>query len=314
MFDGRKNGKRGDLKMKQISRARTIMLLSFLVIVWGINWPLSKMALTYTPPILFAGIRTILGGFILLIFALPKYKQLRFRETWHLYFISALLNIIIYYGLQTIGLGYMPAGLFSAIVFIEPVLLGIFSWLWLGEDMYGLKIIGLILGFTGVAIISSGGFFGNLSVVGIVLALCSALGWALGTVFVKKTSNRVDPIWMVTTQLLMGGIFLLIMGSSMESWSKIEWNIPFISNLLFISIFVIAFGWLVFFILVGSGEASKVGSFTFLIPVISIISSSYILHESITLKLIIGLIFVVFSICFVNIRLKLKNADASIEN
>lgn len=300
--------------MKQISRARTIMLLSFLVIVWGINWPLSKMALTYTPPILFAGIRTILGGFILLIFALPKYKQLRFRETWHLYFISALLNIIIYYGLQTIGLGYMPAGLFSAIVFIEPVLLGIFSWLWLGEDMYGLKIIGLILGFTGVAIISSGGFFGNLSVVGIVLALCSALGWALGTVFVKKTSNRVDPIWMVTTQLLMGGIFLLIMGSSMESWSKIEWNIPFISNLLFISIFVIAFGWLVFFILVGSGEASKVGSFTFLIPVISIISSSYILHESITLKLIIGLIFVVFSICFVNIRLKLKNADASIEN
>jgi drug/metabolite transporter (DMT)-like permease len=300
--------------MKQISRARTIMLLSFLVIVWGINWPLSKMALTYTPPILFAGIRTILGGFILLIFALPKYKQLRFRETWHFYFISALLNIIIYYGLQTIGLGYMPAGLFSAIVFIEPVLLGIFSWLWLGEDMYGLKIIGLILGFTGVAIISSGGFFGNLSVVGIVLALCSALGWALGTVFVKKTSNRVDPIWMVTIQLLMGGIFLLMMGLSMESWSKIEWNIPFISNLLFISIFVIAFGWLVFFILVGSGEASKVGSYTFLIPVISIISSSFILHESITLKLIVGLIFVVFSICFVNIRLKLKNADAQIES
>jgi drug/metabolite transporter (DMT)-like permease len=89
---------------------------------------------------------------ILLIFALPKYKQLRFKETWYLYFISALLNIILFYGLQTVGLGYMPAGLFSAIVFLQSVLLGIFSWLWLGEAMYGLKIFGLILGFAGVAL------------------------------------------------------------------------------------------------------------------------------------------------------------------
>jgi len=298
--------------MKKLSRTRTVLILSFLVIVWGVNWPLSKLALDYTPPLLFAGIRTVLGGIVLLIFALPRYQQLRLRETWHLYLISALLNIIIFYGLQTIGLSYMPAGLFSTIVFIEPVLLGIFSWLWLGEAMYGLKAIGLILGFAGVAIISTGGFTGDISAIGIFLALGSAIGWGLGTVFVKKTDNCVDSIWMVTMQLLIGGIFLLCVGSSIESWSSIEWELPFISNLFFISIFVIAFGWLAYFALVGSGEASKVGSYTFLIPLIAIICSSFILHESITLKLIVGLLFIVISICFVNIKLKPKSAKVQI--
>ncbi|MFE4898500.1 DMT family transporter [Peribacillus butanolivorans] len=290
--------------MKQISRTNTALLLIFLVVVWGVNWPLSKMALNYTPPILFAGTRTILGGLILLIFALPRYKKLRFKKTWHFYLISAFLNIILFYGLQTVGLGFAPAGLFSAIVFIEPVLLGIFCWIWLGESMYGLKIIGLILGFAGVAIISAGGFTGNVSAIGIILALGSALSWGLGTVFIKKTGDRVDSIWMVTLQLIMGGIFLLSVGSSVESWSNIQWKFPFIINLLFISIFVIAFGWLAFFTLVGSGEASKVGSFTFLIPLIAILCSSFMLHEKITLNLLVGLVFILISILFVNIKLK----------
>ncbi|KON68743.1 hypothetical protein AKG34_07975 [Peribacillus butanolivorans] len=290
--------------MKQISRTNTALLLIFLVVVWGVNWPLSKMALNYTPPILFAGTRTILGGLILLIFALPRYKKLRFKKTWHFYLISASLNIILFYGLQTVGLGFAPAGLFSAIVFIEPVLLGVFCWIWLGESMYGLKIIGLILGFAGVAIISAGGFTGNVSAIGIILALGSALSWGLGTVFIKKTGDRVDSIWMVTLQLIMGGIFLLSVGSSVESWSNIQWELPFIINLLFISIFVIAFGWLAFFTLVGSGEASKVGSFTFLIPLIAILCSSFMLHEKITLNLLVGLLFILISILFVNIKLK----------
>lgn len=91
----------------------------------------------------------------------------------------------------------------------------------------------------------------------------------------------------------------------------IKWETPFIVNLLFISTFVIAFGWLAFFTLVGSGEASKVGSFTFLIPLIAILCSSFLLHESITLNLVVGLLFIVVSIMFVNMKLKSKSIPDS---
>jgi drug/metabolite transporter (DMT)-like permease len=290
--------------MKHTNKIRNIILLAFLVIMWGINWPLSKFSLNYSPPLLFAGLRLIIGGLILLIIAIPRYKMLRFKETWPIYFISAILNIILYYGLQTVGLNYLPSGLFTSIVFLQPVLMGIFSWIWLGESMYPLKIVGLILGFAGVGVICLGGLAGHISVIGVLLALGTAISWAFGTVYMKKTAQKVDGIWLTTLHIIIGGLFLLASGTVAESWSSISWNLSFTIALLFISIFVIALGWLDFFTLVSSGEASKVATYTFLIPVISILGSSLFLHEPVTLNLFIGIILVVVSIALVNIKSK----------
>lgn len=290
--------------MPQLTRTRTTVYLLFLVIMWGVNWPLSKYALEFTPPLLFAGLRTLIGGLILVFFALPRYKRLALKNTWHIYLISSVLNIILYYGFQTVGLKFLPAGLFAAIVFLQPVLLGLCSWLWLGEEMYGLKIIGLIVGFIGVAAISVSGGSGHISAAGILLAIGSAISWALGTVYTKKTAARVDAVWMVAVQIAVGGIVLLITGSFTESWSAIVWTTPFISTLLFISVFVIALGWLVYFRLVNSGEASKVGSFTFLIPLIAIMISVLFFDETITFKLVAGLVLIVSSIVLVNTKPK----------
>lgn len=288
--------------MHKLSRLQTALLLTFLVIVWGVNWPLSKFALSYMPPVLFSGTRTLLGGILLLAIAFSRIDRLRLKETWGIYLLSALFNVVLYYGLQTIGLGYLPAGLFSAIVFLQPVLVGIFSWMWLGESMNGYKITGLILGFTGVGIISIGGgsLSGQISVAGILLALGSALSWALGTIYVKKIGPRVDPIWLVTLQLISGGSFMTLLGSSVESWSDIAWEPVFIVSLLFISIFVIAMGWLVFYKLIDSGEASKVASYTFLIPLVAILTGTLFLDEPFTLSLLVGLVFILFSIYLVN--------------
>jgi drug/metabolite transporter (DMT)-like permease len=286
--------------MAQLSRTRTAMLLVFLVIVWGVNWPLSKIALAYTPPVLFSGMRTLLGGLLLLAVAVPRYKKIRMKEGWRVYLLSSVLNIILYYGLQTVGLNYLPAGLFSAIVFLQPVLVGVFSWMWLGEPMYGFKIAGLILGFSGVAVISAGGLAGHISLTGILLALGSALSWAAGTLYVKKVGHTVDAIWMVTLQLLIGGLFMTGVGSSFESWSDIEWTTTFVVCTLFISVFVIAAGWLVFYKLIDAGDAGKVASFTFLIPLIAILIGTLFLNEPFTLSLLAGLLMVVVSIYFVN--------------
>lgn len=281
---------------------KNIFLLIFLVVIWGINWPISKIALDYAPPLLFAGIRTVIGGCILILIALPKFKELRMKQLWPVYLTSAVLSIVFYYGFQTIGLQYVPAGLFSSIVFLQPVLLGIFSWLWLGESMYGLKLAGLLLGFVGVAALSIGGLNGSISIWGIVLALASALSWALGTIYIKKNAVRVDMLWMTAMQITIGGIILLLSGFVTENWSDIVWSGAFIVDTLFIAIFVIALGWLVYFKLINEEEAGKVGSFTFLIPLISIITSVIFLKEKIILNLVIGLLLIVISIVLVNVK------------
>lgn len=283
-------------------RNQTIGLLIFLVLVWGINWPLSKIALTYAPPLLFAGIRTVIAGILLILAAMPKWRQLQFRLLWPVYLVSAFLSIVFYYGFQTVGLQYVPSGLFSAIVFLQPVLLGIFAWIWLGERMYGLKIAGLVIGFLGVGSLSIGGLTGSISAVGVLLALASAVSWALATVYTKRNAVRVDMLWMTAMQIMIGGVILLAAGSVSESWRDITWSGTFVANTLFIAVFVIALGWMVYFKLINEGEAGRVGSFTFLIPLVSISSSVILMHEQITANLIIGMVLIVGSIVLVNAR------------
>ncbi|BCJ88491.1 DMT family transporter [Effusibacillus dendaii] len=286
--------------MGQLSRTKTTVLITFLVVVWGVAWPIYKIALAYTPPLLFAGMRTLLGGLFLAVLLLPKRKLLRWKENRSIYLISSIFNVVIFYGVQSIGLRYIPAGLFSVIVYLQPILIGIFAWLWLGESMTALKVIGLILGFFGVAAVSSEGFTGHISGLGIVLALVTAVGWAVGTIYSKKVGHRVDAMWLSAFQCIIGGIILTGSGFVYENWSEIIWNVPYVFGLVFGVVLGISTAWVVYFTLVKAGDASKVASYTFLVPLISVFSGTLFLGEPFTVSLLIGLLLIAVSIYLVN--------------
>lgn len=63
--------------MKTLSPKTTLWLVIFLVTIWGINWPLTKLVLPDVPPLLFSGLRTLIGGLILLGFALKHIERLQ---------------------------------------------------------------------------------------------------------------------------------------------------------------------------------------------------------------------------------------------
>ncbi len=108
--------------MNELSRAKSFGLISFLVVVWGACWPIYKIALDYTPPLLFAGMRTVLGGLLLAVLLFPRRNLIRWRQNWPVYVISSVFNVILFYGLQTVGLISMPSGLFSVLVYLQPYL------------------------------------------------------------------------------------------------------------------------------------------------------------------------------------------------
>ncbi|TWT24862.1 DMT family transporter [Planomicrobium sp. CPCC 101110] len=279
---------------------RAMGLLLFLVVIWGISWSIYKVALDFTPPILFAGMRSLLGGIMLGLVLLPSWKRIRWRENWRAYCISALLNAVLFYGLQTMGLDYLPGGLFSVLIYFQPVLIGVFAWLWLGESMTALKITGLFAGFLGIVVISADSFGGALSITGIILALLAAISWALGVVFVKKMSGTVDSMWMVSLQFVIGGAILTAIGTWLESWGDITWNFSYLIGLGFGSTFGIPIAFVIYFHLINKGEASKVAAFTFLVPLIAVLTGTAFMHEPVTYTLAIGLALIVTSIYLVN--------------
>ncbi|PEI82322.1 DMT family transporter [Bacillus toyonensis] len=283
--------------------------LLLLVFLWGGSWPIYKMAVPYTPPLLFAGMRAVIGGLILAVLIYKKRNRIKWRENWSKYCISAFFNTILFFGLQTVGLIYLPGGLFSVLVYFQPVLLGLFAWIWLGEYMSPFKIMGLIIGFFGIVVVSVDGVIVHVSIIGVVLGLLMAFSWAVGVVYVKKVSNEVDAFWMVSLQCIIGGVILISTGTIVENWSAIEWNGKYLFGLGYGSTFGIPLAYVIYYKLINAGEASKVGTFTFLVPIIAVFIGTVFLDEPVTYRLVIGLLLVGVSIYFVNYREKKVNVS-----
>ena len=287
---------------------KTTIAIASLVFIWGISWAIYKMALAYTPPILFAGMRSLIGGVLLALCLLPTWKKINWRENWPKYCISAVLNTLFFYGIQTVGLVYLPGGLFSVLVYFQPILIGLFAWMWLGERMTWIKVTGLILGFLGIVSVSADGFTGQVSAIGVILGLLTALTWALGVIYVKKESAKVDSLWMVAMQSLLGGAVLTVMGAGLENWSDIVWNTQYLIGLGYGSTFGVPIAIAIYFSLVNAGEASKVAAFTFLVPLIAVITGTIFMDEPITYTLLAGLLLIVVSIYLVNYQGKVKKS------
>ncbi|USK58434.1 DMT family transporter [Peribacillus asahii] len=286
--------------MIELSRRKMIIHMACLVLIWGLCWPIYKFTLSYTPPLLYAGMRALIGGVLLSILCFPKRKSIRWSENWRIYCVSALFNTVLFFGLQTIGLMYLPGGLFSVIVYLQPVLIGVFAWVWLGETMSAIKVIGLVIGFLGVGAVSTGSISGQVSLLGVALAIITAISWTLGVIYVKKVSPKVDSLWLVALQSVLGGVVLTGMGLGAESWSDIVWNSTYIFGLVFGSTLGIPVAYILYFKLLNSGETSKVASSTFLVPLIAVLFGTSFLGEPFTLSLFIGLILIASSIYLVN--------------
>ncbi len=130
--------------------------------------------------------------------------------------------------------------------------------------------------------------------------VASALSWALGTVFFKKYQERVSTLWAVGVPFLAGGASLLALGLASEPWSGISWAPPFLASLLYSALVGIGLAWLLFLGLVRAGEASRVASYIFLVPLAAVVIGVVALGESVGPALLVGAALVVCGIYLVN--------------
>ena len=281
------------------------MVLAFvvLVVLWGSAFSALKVGLEYTPPVLFAGIRSILGGLAMLLAAVAWGGSPKFRRDWPVFAQLSALNVVFFLGLQTLAVMYLPSGSAAVLIYLQPILVGLLAWLFLGEGLTGRKVVGLLLGFSGIAAVSAGGLLGDLppgTALGVALGVGAALFWALGTVYFKKVQDRVATLWAVAVPFFAGGVVLTALGLLVESPTEITLNTPFIASLLYSSLLGTALAWLIWLGLVRAGEASRVSAYIFFVPLVAVLIGAIFLDETLSPSLLVGAALVVAGIYLAN--------------
>jgi drug/metabolite transporter (DMT)-like permease len=283
-------------------RRVAVLAFTLLVLFWGSAFTTIKVALGYSPPVLFAGTRTLLCGVLVAIAALVWGGRANLRRDWWIYLLLAAFNVVGFMGLQTFAVFYMPSGSAAVVIYLQPILVGLLAFLILGEPLSATKVVGLLLGFSGVVAVSAGSFFGSSfgTPIGVAFGLGSAVSWALGTVYFKRYGERLSALWAVAAPFTFGGIFLTGLGLGLESFSEISWNQTFVASWLYTVLAGTALAWMLWLGLVRAGEASRVSSYVFFVPLVSVLLGVLFLGEPLGPSLLVGAALVVCGIYLVN--------------
>ena len=284
-------------------RRYVVLAFALLVIFWGSSFAVVKVGLGYSSPLLFAGLRSLTGGLAMILVAILWGGSPSLRRDWLVFLLLALFNVALFIGFQTYAIVYLPSGSAAVLVYLQPILVGLLAWPILGERLTVAKVVGLVLGFSGIVAVSAGSFSGSvgaLSPLGVTFGATSALCWALGTVFFKRYEARVPTLWAVAVPFVAGGAVLTAVGLLVESWEGITWNRPFVASMLYSGVIGISLTWVIWFALVRAGEASRVASYIFAVPLTAVLIGVLFLDEPLGYTLLIGAAFVVSGIYLVN--------------
>ena len=252
---------------------------------------------------LFAGLRILLGGLAMVLAAILWGGSPNLRRDWPVFLLLALFNAVLFVGLQTYAILYLPSGSAAVLVYLQPILVGVLAWLILGEPLSAAKLVGLLLGFSGIVAVSMGSLTGAenaISTVGVIFGAGSALSWALGTVYFKKYEARISTLWAVAITFLVGGMVLTVLGHLVERWKDVSWSGEFVASLLYSGLVGISLAWVIWFALVRAGEASRVAAYIFAVPLSAVLIGVVILGEPLGYTLLIGAALVLSGIYLAN--------------
>ncbi|WP_417182893.1 DMT family transporter [Blautia sp.] len=274
-------------------------------LLWGSAFPCIKIgyrlfevdAADTASQILFAGCRFTLAGILAVgigsvmegSFLWPEKRAVK-EIIW-----LSLLQTIIQYFFFYMGLAHtsgVKASIIEAInVFIAILVAGV---LFHQEKITSRKIVGCVLGFAGVVLINLNGMNFQFSLAGEGAIFFSTIAYAFSSVFVKKFSQKFNPVMLSAYQFIIGGIVLMATGCAMGGHiTKV--TSAGIGLLIYLAM-VSAVAYSLWGILLKYNPVSKVTVFGFMNPVFGVLLSALLLGETDQASGLLGLLSL-FLVC-----------------
>lgn len=256
-----------------------LMLVAFF---WALCFPMINIGLSSAPPLKFAGLRALIGGASVLLFALVfRQTPPRSLRVWMLLGVAGLGATTLGFFGMFIGGSRVAPGLATVIENTQPLIATALAWLLLGERLGLRRRIGLFLGFSGIFVISLPRFLDAASSTGggIAILMVSALGVAVANVVLKYLAGKVDVLMAVGCQLVLGSIPLLAAGLLFEHQFTVRWDGVFVFVLLTLSLLGTAAASALWFFLLRRAALGRLNTFTFLTPVFGMLLSFMLFGE-----------------------------------
>ncbi|SCC55155.1 DMT family transporter [Bacillus wiedmannii] len=278
-----------------------ILLTTFLM---GSSFAVGKIGLSYSSPLLLAALRFTLAGFIMAVIVIMlKRPHPTSKGQWIKMFIIGTFQTAGVMGCIFLSLRTITASESAILTFTNPLLVVVFSTVFLQARYKFYQWIGVLLGLVGVGITMGAQIEFKI---GILFGIFSAVFWAISTLLVKKWGSSFDTWVLSAYQMFFGGLLLLLASFILEKpVFTLSTNSLFI--LLWLSIMSSIVQFAVWYYLLQKGDPGKTSAFLFLAPFFGVLSGWLLLGEKLYPSIIIGGLFIIIGIYLVNRNFQQKN-------
>jgi len=291
---------------------KVIIAFAVIYFVWGTTYLAILFAIKDIPPLLMSAMRFLLAGIILYVFCLAKKEQHPDYNT----FIKIMFRGILMLVGGTVSVTwveqYLPSGTTAIIVTSVPfwfVLLDRKQW----SNYFSNKIliIGLIVGFMGVVLLTSFNHSGSLDpkhaaskTTAILVLVAGGIAWTSGSLISKYKPTGQSLLMTTSVQLIVSGFFCLFLG--IFTGESDHFYFPQVHTtawlgFLYLAIFGSILTYICYLWLLKNKPAAQVSSYVYVNPVVAILLGGLIGKESITLLHVLSLAIILFGVLLINL-------------
>lgn len=270
------------------------MLLA-LSVLWGGSFFFVGVAVKELPPLTIVVLRVTLAALALrLMIWLLGVRLPRAREIWSAFFGMGFLNNVVPFVLIVWGQTHIASGVASILNATVPLFTMIVAHVLTADDkLTGRRVVGVVVGFLGVAIMIGGAALQELGV-GVIAQigiLAAAISYAFAGVYGRRFQLMgVAPIVTATGQVTASSLMLIPVMLIVDQ----PWTLPFpslhtLGALVGLALLSTALGYVLYFRILATAGAINLLLVTFLIPVSAILLGILVLGETLQPKHLVGM-------------------------
>tara|TARA_B110000116_G_scaffold267135_1_gene279005 strand:- start:2027 stop:2899 length:873 start_codon:yes stop_codon:yes gene_type:complete len=286
---------------------RDILLALLVPILLGFGFVIAKPAMDSFPPILLNGLRWSLSGLVMFyFFPFPKkfIKQM---------IIISFVGCTVQYSLSFYGLKILDGA--SATLFVQAEIpFGILiAFFLLGEKPPLKNILGLIIAFIGIFILSGNpNLEGKMT--GVIFILSGAFLWSLAQVIAKDVSEKIGglaltaylgvfagPQAILASFLIEGDTINYIVNATPQAWMI----------LLYLGLIMNGIGYSAWYLVLSRNPVNNVMGVLLLFPVTGLLTAIFILKETPNTYAYFGGSIIIIGVAIILINKKQKSINAN---
>tara|TARA_R110002153_G_scaffold37939_4_gene110680 strand:- start:1057 stop:1941 length:885 start_codon:yes stop_codon:yes gene_type:complete len=270
--------------------------LVLLAAIWGASFLFMRSTSAEFGPIMLITLRTGIAALVLLPWLiLQQHTGVMFRH-WRTITIIGLTNTAIPFCLFSYSTLYLGAGYASVLNATAPMFAALIAFYWLRDRLLPVAIVGLIIGFIGVLVLSLSRQHTELATnwLPIMAALAATFLYGLAACFSRRYLQGVNALAIATGSQLVATLTLAPLSlffwpatmPSIESW----WQV------IILGVACTAFAYILYFRLIANIGSAKAITVAYLVPVFGVLWGMIFLAEQLSLGMWIGAGLVLFGV------------------